>query len=359
MHRHTLGHRLARYGLAALALCAPAFCDPAFCAPAFCALAFCAPAHAAPPDKVTYILDWFPSGEETFPYVALKEGLFAKEGLDVTIQTGRGSSDAIAKVATGAAQFGSGGIGALLTGAAEHKDSGGLPVKAILSVFNTPPDAIFTIDGGPIQSIADLKGHKVATASFTSSNAMWPLVARAAGLDPDSVTLLKVDPGTLAPLLATGQVDAIINWVTSTPGIQAAVTQAHKSLKILPWTAIGLRGYGLSLFASDAVIHDHPDLVTRFARAYEAGIRQSIADCHQAAADLHAIVPDADADTAEAECHTTIKLIRNPISEHDGYGTLSPDLLQETWDWTARAQGYRADLVDPETLVDRSFVPHS
>jgi NitT/TauT family transport system substrate-binding protein len=342
MGHHRLGHHLARFALAALTLGAPLRA-----------------ADAAPPDKVTYILDWFPSGEETFPYVALKEGLFAAERLDVTIQTGRGSSDAIAKVATGTAQFGSGGIGVLLVGAAEHKDSGGLPVKAILSVFNTPPDAIFAIDGGPIRSIADLKGHKVATASFTSSNTMWPLVARAAGLDPDSVTLLKVDPTTLAPLLASGQVDAIINWVTSTPGIQAAVIQAHKSLKILPWTAVGLQGYGLSLFASDAIIHANPDLVTRFARAYEAGIRRSIVDCRQSAADLHAIVPDADADTAEAECNTTRSLIRNVISEHDGYGSFDRALLHETCDWTARAQGYKADLVDPETLVDRSFVPHS
>ncbi len=341
MHRHTrlTSHRMI--SLAMLALCA---LPPA--------------AQAAALDKVTYILDWFPSGEETFPYVALKQGLFAKEGLDVTIQTGRGSSDAIAKVATGTAQFGSGGIGALMVGAAEHKDSGGVPVRAILSIFNTPPDAIFAIKGGPVNSIASLKGKKIATATFTSSNTMWPLVAKAAGLEPESVTLLKVDPTTLAPLLASGQVDAIINWVTSTPGIEGAVSQAHKALEILPWTAVGLKGYGLSLFASDKVIHDNPDLVARFTRAYAEGIKRSIADCHQAAADLHAIVPDADPDTAEAECKTTVALIRNSISAQDGMGSFAPGLLHETWDWTARSQGYKPDLIDPESLVNRSFLPH-
>ena len=291
MKYRILGYNLVKIGLAAIALGGQPVTGHA----------------AGTPDKVTYILDWFPSGEETFPYVALQEGLFAKEGLDVTIQTGRGSSDAIAKIATGTAQFGSGGVGALLVGVAEHKASGGLPVKAILSIFNTPPDAIFAIKGGPITSIASLQGRKIATATFTSSNTTWPLVARAAGLDPDSVTLLKVDPTTLAPLLASGQVDGIINWVTSTPGIASAVAQAHKELTILPWTAVGLQGYGLSLFASDAVIHDHPDLVARFTRAYAEGIKLSIADCHRAAADLHAVVPDADLDTAEAECRTPFR----------------------------------------------------
>ncbi len=43
------------------------------------------PGHAgAPPDKITYILDWFPPGEATFPSAAPHEGLFAKEGPDVT-----------------------------------------------------------------------------------------------------------------------------------------------------------------------------------------------------------------------------------------------------------------------------------
>ena len=188
---------------------------------------------------------------------------------------------------------------------------------------------------------------------------MWPVVARSAGLDPDSVTLLKTDPATLASLLASGQVDAIINWVTSTPGIQSVVAQANKQLLVLPWTDAGLTGYGLSLFASDRVIHDQPDLVARFTRAYAAAVQRSIADCHAAAADLHAIVPDVEPDTAEAECKTTVALIQNSVSQHDGFGSFTPGLLRQTWDWTARAQGYTPDQIDPESLVDRTFAPHS
>ncbi len=325
------------------------------------ALAGAALLHGAPAaraaDQVTYILDWLPSGEETFPYLALREGLFAREGLDVTIQIGRGSSDAITKIATGTAEFGSGGIGALMTAAAERHDSGGVPVRAVLSVFNTPPDAIFTIKGGPITSIKSLQGHRLATATFTSSNAMWPVVAREAGLDPASVELMKADPATLAPLLASGRVDAIINWVTSSPGIEAVATQAGKQVAMLPWTDVGLSGYGLSLFASDKVIREKPDLVARFTRAYAEAVLRSVADCHAAAADLHAEVPDVDAATAEAECKTTIPIIRNAISNHDGFGTFDPALLRKTWEWTARAQSYPVDKVDPETLVARNFAP--
>ena len=106
-------------------------------------LALLAQAYAA--DKVTYILDWLPGGDEAYPFIAKNEGLFAKEGLDVTIAIGRGASDVIAKMSAGTAEFGSGGISALFTGVAEHQ----VPVKAILSVFSKQPDAIFVVKGGP------------------------------------------------------------------------------------------------------------------------------------------------------------------------------------------------------------------
>ena len=31
-------------------------------------------------DSVRYVLDWFPSGEETYAYVATQEGFFAPRG---------------------------------------------------------------------------------------------------------------------------------------------------------------------------------------------------------------------------------------------------------------------------------------
>jgi len=313
------------------------------------------PARAA--DKVTYVLDWLPSGEETFPYIALRQGLFAKEGLDVTIQIGRGSSDVITKLATGGAQFGSGGIGSLM--AASAQNPAGVPVKAVLSIFNTPPDAIFAIKGGPVTSIQSLKGLKLGTATFTSSNVLWPVVARSAGLDPASVTLVKTDPTALAPLLASGRVDALINWVTSGPGIESVVKQAGKEMVTFPWTAAGLSGYGLSLFASEKVIREQPELVARFTRAYAAAVQRSVEDCHLGAADLHAAVPDVELDTAEEECRTTIPLIRNAVSAQDGFGSYTPALLHETWDWTAKSLDLKPDALNPEQVVDRSFVPHS
>ena len=321
------------------------------CLAAIAALCLGAQAHAL--DKVTYALDWLPSGEETFPYIAQKEGIFAREGLDVTITIGRGSADVLTKTATGTADMASGGISTLMAGAVEHK----FPVKAVLSIFTKQPDAIFTVKGGPITSLKSLEGHTVVTATFTSSNVLWPVVAAAAGLDVTKVKLLKVDPAALGGMLASGQADAMINWVTGGPEIEAVLQGAGKQLFIIPWSDSGLAGYGLSLFASDRMIAEKPDVVARFTRAYAEGVKRSIEDCDRGGADQHAIAPEVDAAISAAQCRTTIPLIKNEITARDGMGNFTRPQMDITWDWIARAQNFHKEQLDPMSVVDARFVP--
>lgn len=65
-------------------------------------------------DKLVYQLNWLPSGEKAIAYFGLYKGFYAAEGLDVTLQSGRGSFDAITKVATGAADIAEGQLGGVM-----------------------------------------------------------------------------------------------------------------------------------------------------------------------------------------------------------------------------------------------------
>jgi NitT/TauT family transport system substrate-binding protein len=319
------------------------------------AVAVLAGAKAFAADKVIYQLDWLPSGEETFPYVAQQEGYFAAAGLDVEIRIGRGTTDVLTRMSTGTAQFGSGGLGALMQAAAQNK----VPVKAVLSIFNKQPDAIFTYEGSGIKSLKDLAGKTVATATFTSSNALWPVVAAMNGLDISKVNLIKTDPTATAALVASGHADALINWVTSGGGIESVLEQAGKKMVVLPWSQYGLDGYGLSLFATDDEIAQHPDIVARFVAACEKAIVFSLDHPEAAAKDLKALVPMIEVKSALVEVNTTIPVTRNEISTKYGMGTFDPQLVNDTWKWIAKSQSYPLDKLDPESVINRSFVPHS
>jgi NitT/TauT family transport system substrate-binding protein len=303
-------------------------------------------------DKVTFVLDWFPSGEVAFPYVGIKEGFFAAEGLDVQIDIGRGGADAVKRIASGTDDFGAAALNPLMVAAVESP----VPVKGIMPVFTKQPDAIFADAAGPITTISALAGKTLATATFSSSNPLWPVIAKANGLNPDSVKLLKVDDNALGPMLALGKIDAVISWVTSGPNDARLLAEQHKKLRILPWSKYGLTGYGLSVLASDKIIKEHPDTVARFVRAYIKAVKFYADNPEKVGEDLKAMVPQADLQSNIDEAKAAVPLIKNEITARDGFGVFEPALLKDTWQWVAKSQNYPLDKIDPEQLVDHSFV---
>jgi NitT/TauT family transport system substrate-binding protein len=310
-----------------------------------------APAFAA--DKVTFLIDWLPAGDKAVPYLGVQKGLFADEGLDVTIQSGRGSSDVVTKLGTGAADMGTGGLAALLQARAQSP----VPVKAVMSIYTLQPDAIFTTEDSGISTLKDVAGKNIATATFSSSNVSWPLVLKANGVDPAKVDLLKADPGALAPMLAAGKVAGTINWVTVAPAFVKTLSETGKKLKVIAWSDYGFDGYGLSMFASEKILSERPETVKKFMRAYVKATAMAIADPSAAAAALKATVPEVDSDVARAQFVASIPLIVNDISKKDGNGAFEKALLAKTWKWTAEAQNMPLDKLDPESVVDRSFLP--
>jgi NitT/TauT family transport system substrate-binding protein len=306
---------------------------------------------AAQAERATVVLDWLPSGTKAVMYVAVAQGFFAREGIDVTIEHGRGTTDAMTKLAVGNAQFATGGMSSLYEAIAESK----IPIKAVMSFFSKQPDALFVVKDSKIKSIKDVVGATVGTTTFTSSNTLWPVFLAKNSIEPASVKLMKFDPGAIAAMLGTGRVDATINWVTQAVTFRDVLVQAGKELRVIPWSEFGLDGYSWSLFVSNAVAKEKPELVRGFVRAMRKAVDFSIENPSIAGKSVNAIAPTVSIDKATAEFMTTVPLIKNEVSDRWGIGTFEPDLLRKTWFWVAESQKYGVDRVDPEEAVDRSF----
>ena len=104
----------------------------------------------------------------------------------MTIAPGRGSSEAITRLATGASDIGSAGIGALMSAKAAE----GVPVTAVMSLFNRGPHAFYTLEGNGIEDFGDVAGKRIATSPFTESNIYLPLV-----LEDNGMAESDVEPG--------------------------------------------------------------------------------------------------------------------------------------------------------------------
>ena len=229
------------------------------------------------------------------PYLGVQEGLFAAEGLEVTIQSGRGSSDVVTKLGTGAADLGTGGLAALLQARARPRRRSRRWRRSTRCspMPSSPPKA------PAFQLSRTLPARPIATATFSSSNVSWPLVLKANEIDPAKVDLLKADPGALAPMLATGKVAATINWVTVAPAFAKPLAETGKKLKVIAWSDLRLR----RLWAFGVRVRENTDRAPRnreeiHARLHEGRLPTAIADPTAAATAFKAMVPEVDVDVA-------------------------------------------------------------
>lgn len=302
-------------------------------------------------DKVNFQLDWLPGGDKSPIYVGIDQGFFADVGIEVKINQGRGSTEAITRIATGTSDIGIADIVALL----QAKAVDDVPVKAIYSILSQAPHAFVVKKEAGIQTVADVKGKKIATSPFTSSNIFLPLLLEANGLQDSDIKLIKTDPGALGPMLITNATDVVISWLTSVDRYRSQAKQAGVELNIIPWYDAGLEFYATSLIASEHFLTNRPDVAKRFLRAFHKSLEFAFAYPDIAAKAVNKKVPEADVATAVATINSMRTLVYNTVSKNDGIGNITPERLQLTWQATAKAQNLKAASFDPESAVDRRF----
>jgi NitT/TauT family transport system substrate-binding protein len=318
----------------------------------FAALSCLIASHAGAADKIIYQLGFLPQGGNANAYLALHKGLFAAENLDVTILTGRGAVDTMTKVATGAADIGEVSFDVFLASHAEQS----IPVKAVMVEFSRPPDALVTTTTSGINSLKDVTGKKIATPTFTSSNLVWPVILKQHGVDPANVTLIKVDPSTLAGMLATGQADGLIMWASGASAVVPALTAVGKTMKVIPWANSGYEGYGQGLVASNRFISERPEVLRRFLKVMKQALHMVYENPDQAAQSMKALLPQADVAMFRAQIEATRPYFFNEISQRDGLGMYAPDRVKSSWEWVSKANNYPANKLDPMSVIDSRFV---
>ncbi|MBD3895579.1 ABC transporter substrate-binding protein [Halomonas sp. ML-15] len=313
--------------------------------------AICGLAQAA--DRVTFQLDWLPGGDKAPIYVGLEQGFFAEQDLEVRISQGRGSTDAMTKLATGQADIGLSDITALMVARAEDQ----IPVKGVYSVFSQAPHAFYVREDSGITSVSDVEGKRIATSPFTSSNLFLPLLLELNGVDAESIELIQSDPGTLSPMLLNGRTDVVISWITDHQRYADNAQQAGVSLNVIPWHEAGLEAYATTLVASERFLEERPDVAERFIQAYEKSIAYTWENPTQAAEAVNAVVPEVEVDMAARTIEAIRSLVYNDASDTHGLGAFDPERLASTWQWTAEAQEMDPASLDPESVIDRNFVP--
>jgi NitT/TauT family transport system substrate-binding protein len=213
-------------------------------------------AAAQAADQASLLLNWYLGGLHTPFYLGVERGYYADEGIDLTINEGRGSGRSVQVVGSKGDTFGMADGGSLMLGAAK-----GQPVKAVMSLLNTPGFAVISLAETGIKAPKDLEGKRLAVSPGDALTQLFPAVVNANGLDPSRIELVFVDPPAKVVTVPEKQADALLGGADDQFFLIEAKGFEPAALRFADY---GVATIGMTILAHEDTISDNPDLVRRF-----------------------------------------------------------------------------------------------
>ena len=224
-------------------------------------------------DSVTVRLKWLNQAQFARYYVAKEKGYYEKAGLDVSIQPGGSDFPAIQMIAGGSEQFGVTGADQILIARSK-----GVPVVAIAVIYRENPFVLFSLKKSGITKAVQFSGKNISLKIGGSEELIYRAVLKSAGIDKGSLHEMPVK-FDLSPLL-TGQVDVWPGYLINE--VIAAEEKGFETAVIRP-VDYGVAMYADTLFTTERMLKEMPDVVKKFVTATILGWADAVAEPEAAA----------------------------------------------------------------------------
>ena len=233
--------------------------------------------------------------------LAAKNGYYADEGLDVTIEPGNGSSTTAQLVASGQSDIAFADAAAVMKLVAEGAD-----ITVIGTILQGNPNEVTSLEGSGINKVADLRGKRVALPNGYSQTAMFPLLLKANGLEQSDMDVINMPPESMVASLLQGQVDAILGSMDN-----FSVQLANEGAKTvnLPFIDHGAPTVAQSIIASNSFLEKQPDVAKAFVAASLKGWDAAIESPDDALSALQDRFPEVNMSLAPGQLDATIYLM--------------------------------------------------
>ncbi|MBP6337586.1 MAG: ABC transporter substrate-binding protein [Vitreoscilla sp.] len=238
-------------------------------------------AASAQETAIKFQLDWRFEGPSAFFLLPVAKGQFKAEKLNVTVDAGNGSGNAVNRVASGTYDMGFADMAALMEFHANNPTAPNKPV-AVMMVYNDTPAAVFALKKSGIKTPADLAGKKLGAPVFDAGRRAFPIFQKANAVS--KVEWISMDPPLRETMLAKGDVDAITGfYFTSLLNLEARGVKAE-DVTVMLYPAHGVKLYGNAIIVGEEFLKKNPEAVKAFLRAFTKGAKEVIANPAAAAA---------------------------------------------------------------------------
>jgi NitT/TauT family transport system substrate-binding protein len=231
------------------------------------------------------------------------------------------------------------------------RNPGPLQFQSVYVMYDQIPAGFFALKKSGIRSVKDFPGRVFMESPTGFSRRIWPLLAKAAEIDPNSVKWVTASPALRATMLINGDCE-IISGFLSIPIDLVKRGVREEDIVTIPVADYGIHYYGNTLLVSQKLIEGNPKAVTGLVRAFNRAFKEMLADPATSMKYLKQREPLVD-EALELKRFEMVRpgmLTQNVRSS--GLGAVNRERLQKQIDQVVQAYG----LTNPPA-IDQLFNP--
>ena len=152
----------------------------------------------------------------------------------------------------------------------------------VYNVYANSPQGLYWLKSSGIKGIKDLAGKKIGNPAGDGARTIWPALAKANGIDPNSVTWVNIDANSKLAALKAKSIDATTSFYNIHHIFQR---ELGDDMGFLAWKDAGYNPYGNTVIVNADFLKANKPVVANFVKvtqkAYAACV-QNPRPCVQA-----------------------------------------------------------------------------
>ena len=273
---------------------------------AFAAFA-AATAPAAAQEAVSLRLNWYLGGLHVPYYYGVERGFFKAEGLDLTINEGRGSANTVQVVGAGSDTFGMADSSSVVTAIAR-----GVEIKSVMSLLNSTGFAVVSLASTGIKTPKDLEGKSLAVSPGDPLGQLFRALAAHNNLDMSKIRFVQVDPAAKVVTVLEKRADALLGGADDQYFLIKYRGQEPAALR---YADHGANIVGMTILTTDAIIKSKPETVRKFVRASIRSWEEARKNPDAAVDAAMKVKPDLNRQSTKDQMMVDFELLDSPNSK--------------------------------------------
>ncbi len=272
--------------------------------------------------NVSLRLKWINQAQFSGFFIANSKGFYKGSNLNVKIEPGGPNISPVQMVVSGANDFGIVGADQIILARSK-----GIPIVAIGVIYKQTPEALISLKEKNITTPKDLIGKTIAVI-YGNDEVLYNSFLSKQGIDRSKLKEVAQIPDVSQ--LLTNQVDVKMAYEMNDPVL---LKIKGEETNVIRFRDYGVDFYGDTLFTTEDMIKNHPDLVRNFVRASFEGWNYSMKNINEAIDEVLKINPNLNKEAQLGYLQASVPIITKDeklgFSNKDIWENMQKELINQ------------------------------